>query len=290
MLKYVVWIVLALLVSSCASKTNNIYRTSETELNALSQVLINNEELGDWHVALSTLGYDGDAVAFSMYQASMNASSTPNSAPGAGLAGALIGGAIIKSHAQSAAQKSKDEPVQSILNKLSAEDWSEFIKTSVASLQDREVHLKNTVTRYDIQEGPVLFITPELEITANYLAIELHAHVEVITPGNKSVYSNYFHLQSEPLFTSDMVLGDINSRPISFFQAQTESLVTRLMKLVLEELDGRLSQGEVQSIRFTNYMGGYFERGYFINNAEGYITFKTLRGEIKQYPVSENIE
>ncbi len=245
---------------------------------------LNTQELKEINVAMSNLGYNGDQLAASIHSSSMNAAMQPGATPGAGLAGALIGGSIIKSSAQSAAQKQKNEPVATFLSTLEKLNWQDVFSSSELGTQYSFVSPKPPIKNSE----PLLTLTPSTQVSADYRSIRLTVTAAVTQKG-KVIYKNFFHLQSQPLLSGEDLLNSVNTISTNEATASIQQLINKLPYLIRQDMQswpGKELQKST-AIKFKNASGEYFERGYLLEQPQGEIIFKSLRGEIKQYPVHE---
>lgn len=234
------------------------------------------------NVSLSELGYDGTALALSMHQANMNAAMTiPQYNPAAGLAGVIVGGAIVKGIEQSRAQKKANEPVTNWLVTLDNTDW----KDAFNGLK-KAYRLPVLIDKLDAgkQKGNTLRLTHSLGVSANYGSLKLKVLAELISKNNETLYRNYFHIQSRRLLEDNELLSDLNTKDRVFADRVVSSMLEQIPSLVFSDLSRKSEQSKNSEVRFTNHMGKYFEMGKVLAANEDYITFRTLRGEIKHYP------
>lgn len=285
--RYFTCFFLACCLFGCASTGNK--RLIKTETSQLNIAHITIKKKSDpINVDLSTLGYDGTSLAQSMYQAQFNASlNTPGYNAAAGFAGALIGGAIGQSMAVSRAQKKKNTPVNPWLNTLTHLPW-ESLSSETKNQFFTQINAADKAS--NTEPNNTLNLEYSLAMTANYMSLELRAHAEVLSSDKTPVYRNYFHIQSKDIMDLNKGLDQLNQ----YNQENAEEYVTGLLKklpyLVLADLYSDDNPGSPQSIRFKNHMGDYYELGYVIRVEEDYITFKSLRGEVKHYPYIEEVE
>jgi hypothetical protein len=113
---------LLMLLMSCASTGKKIISSTDS-LILPEQAILELGELKQVEVAMNSPGYNGDQLAQSMRQANLNAAMAPGNAPGAGLVGAFVGGGIVQSIRQNAAQKEKNNRIPNLLEKISQFDW-----------------------------------------------------------------------------------------------------------------------------------------------------------------------
>lgn len=284
-------------LAGCSSggAQKKIVRTEGSAQVTISSAYLDTKALSDIDVAMTTLGYDGNQLANAANQASFNASMQPGANPQAGLAGALISMAIIQSSQKSAAQKSKNQPVDQFLHTLEGLNWAELIKTSklgenysfsAATAEPSKPHKTHKLKLAD----PRILIKPSLLVTGDYRSLLLTADVSVIEHG-KVRYKNLFHIQSEPLLNPNNLLDSVNSTSAAEAGKIVQSLVDKLPMLIQEDRQNWPDKdtGKSTSIRFVNSTGEYFERGYFLEQKDGIILFKSLRGEIKLMPCQKLI-
>lgn len=279
-------ITLMLGLTGCGSRAHKVYSSGHSiELPAAT--LWNIESFTAVNVALTGYGYDGDKLALSMYSSSQSAAYAP---PGVGLAGALIAGSIIGSVEVKKAQKEKNARVAQLLNSLTAIAWTDKISTLTPISGDGQVVIQKGIATPKHVVGNVLVLTPVLEITSNYMSLELHVLAQVWRAGkaqksSKPQYSNYFHIQSDSLWSGSESLTDIDQKSPEDLAVYINSLLFPVRALVENDLK-TLGQpkSSPENIRFKNHMGNYFEMGYLLAKTEDRVTFKSLRGEVKHYP------
>lgn len=246
--------------------------------------ILNTQELNEINVAMSNLGYNGDQLAASIHSSSMNAAMQPGAAPGTGLAGALIGGSIVKSSAQNAAQKQKNEPVTVFLNTLEKLDWQVIFSSSEMGSQYSFISSRDQTKNSDA----LLTLQPSTQVSADYRSLRLTV-VAAVTKKGKVIYKNFFHLQSQPLLSGEDLLNSVNTITTDEATANIKKLIDKLPYLIKQDMQswpGKQLQKST-AIKFKNASGEYFERGYLLEQREGEIIFKSLRGEVKQYPANE---
>ncbi len=273
-------ILLTIINMGCTTNVKKVVHKTSTEVQADQVWLIGPKE--SCRVALSTPGYDRASLGFSMHQANMNAAmNTPQYNPAAGLAGALIGGAIVKGIGQSRAQKKANEPVINWLKTLDKTDW----KVAFNGLK-KAYRLPVLINKQDVgkQRGNTLRLTHSLGVSANYGSLKLKVLAELISQNNETLYRNYFHIQSRRLLENNELLSDLNTKDRVFADRIISGMLKQIPSLVFSDLSRKFKDSKNSEIRFTNHMGNYFEMGKVLADNEGYITFRTLRGEIKHYP------
>lgn len=276
-------IVTVSLLQGCMSNVKSVHRI-ESKLAEPAHVQLDLRELDSIDVALEEPGYDGGQLAVAMHQSAYNAAALPGHSPVAGLAGALIGGAIAGNMLASGAQAEKNKPVQNWLQVLEAMQWpSLYLAATQSVLVDATTTLDSKAGQV---VGSVLRIKPRLTVVANYMAIELHTLAEIISEQDRKIYSNYFHVQSLPLLKANANLSEINKLDETDAKELVFPMITMTIQLIREDLSRHGYHKAASGIRFSNFMGNYYERGVLLDKQDNYITFRTLRGEIKHYPFS----
>lgn len=249
-----------------------------------SFAILNTKEIKEIDVAMSNLGYNGDQLAASIHSSSMNAAMQPGATPGASLAGALIGSSIIKSSAQNSAQRQKNEPVTIFLSTLEKLNWQDIFSDSKLGTQYSFVSLKDQTKNNET----ILTLTPSAQVSADYRSLRLTVTAAATNKG-KIIYKNFFHLQSQPLLSGEDLLNSVNTTSTDEATALVKQLIDKLPYLIKQDMQswpGKQLQRST-AIKFKNASGEYFERGYLLEQKQGEIIFKSLRGEVKQYPANQ---
>jgi hypothetical protein len=273
-------IVLSIINLGCTTNVKKVVHKTSTDAQADQVLLIEPKE--SCRVSLSTLGYDGTALAFSMNQAHMNAAMTnPQYDPASGLAVVLIGGAIVKGIAQSRAQNKANEPVANWLGLLNDTDW-EVAFNGVKKAYRIPVFINTLDVKK--QKGNTLRLTHSLAVSANYGSLQLIVLAELVSHRNEIIYRNYFHIQSRWLLEDSEQFSELNTKDRKFADKRISSMLAKVPSLVFSDMSKKSGKLKNTEVRFTNHMGKYFEMGKVLAANEGYITFRTLRGEIKHYP------
>ncbi len=218
----------------------------------------------------------------SMHQANMNAALTnPQYDPAVGLVGVIVGGAIVKDIEKSRAQEKANGPVQGWLTVLDNTNW-ESAYNRVKKSYGLPVSFGKPGS--DKLKGNTLRLTHSLGVSSNYASLKLKVLAELIAQDNAVLYRNYFHIQSKKLLKDNELLSDLNAKDREFADRVIVSMLEQVPPLVFSDLTRKSGNVKNSEIRFTNQMGNYFEMGEVLAANEGYITFRTLRGEIKHYP------
>ncbi|MFO1370389.1 MAG: hypothetical protein U1F46_15460 [Marinagarivorans sp.] len=276
----------ALTACSNNGPRKDIIHNNNVHKDAPRIAVLNTQQLKEINVAMSDLGYNTGQIAMSAQQASINAASQPGAAPGAGAAGAaggLIGAGIAQASMASAAQKQKNQLAEGLLSTLKNIDWQQTFSSSALS----KAYSIQTLSAPQQSSESKIIITPSLQLSADYRSLILSVAITT-QEQRKTVYKNYFHLQSAPLLEEDKILGDLNKIPPATILKILNDMLAALPKLIEQDMlswPGK-NLSDATSIRFKNSCGEYFERGYLLDLSNGKITFKTLRGEIKNYPAS----
>lgn len=284
----VLWVCcLAVTMSGCqSSPKKTMVKPSAAHADLPKEIYVAAKGLKPVGVALSDLGYNGDQLAASMHQASMNAAMQPGGAPaGAGLAGALIGGSIVQSSAVSAAQKAKNVPVSQFLTTLSGLNLTNVVKSSKFSDSYTVFDAGSQTQTLDKK----LVLVPSLEVSASYRSLNLNVAVSIVGKAGKVFYKNFFQVQSDNLLRDGELLEALNNRSAQELEVTIREMASALPELIERDLQGWPDNNlaESVSIKFKNAMGEYFERGYILQTSEKTIVIKSLRGEVKQFSFTQ---
>ncbi|MDM7861531.1 hypothetical protein QTP81_13090 [Alteromonas sp. ASW11-36] len=273
--KIVLLLVGTLCISACKSTKQSVVSHANKPLAMPETVYIVPQE-SNINVLLTELGYDGNDIAATMYQANLNASmQSVNYDPLAGLAGALIGGAILKNSAENSAIREKNSPVQQFLTVAEQIQWQEVWhpdwQADLAPSKPQTTHLQ---------------ITPETSLSSDYRSLISVFFVEVYADRKELLYRNYFHLESAPLLDLNTSLHQLNNIDSGEIVNDFTAVSERLLLLVEQALEtwSKRSRFANHSIRYKNKRGEFYSRGEVLQPCDGFITFRTLRGEIKQAP------
>lgn len=278
----VVFFCSCLLIGCASTGHDKVIAQKNLHYSAIDMIFIDLKPLENVNVALEGLGYDGNMIAQSMHQANFNASMQAGYNAQTGLAGALIGGMIVKEAQINREIKEKNSRVQGFLNDLRQQNW--------------KMHWRNVYTEpakllvfSDDPSQPnlnyKLHITPMLQVAADYQSLHMIVEAEIINPKGKSEYRNYFYLQSEALLDQNESLMQLSFKDRQWFETTLLQMLNPLPQLIRNELTNEVKVSKPsEPIRFVNGSGEYYERGYLVGLNDGYITFRTLRGEVKHYP------
>lgn len=279
----------SMLVLSGCSATGHDKLITQKDLTyaEVDMVFVDLKPFDNVNVALEGLGYDGDMLAQSMHQTNLNASMQAGYNAQAGLAGALIGGMIVKEAQVNSQIKEKNERVLGFLHDLKKQNWkmywrniySEPAKLLVFSDDPAQPYLKHK-----------LHITPVLQVAADYQSLHMVAEAEILDTKGKSLYRNYFYLQSRALLDKNESLMQLSFKDQQWFESLLSQMIQPLPALIRNELMTSADNTKSSApIRFVNQSGEYYERGYLLGIKDGFITFRTLRGEVKHYPCDKLI-
>lgn len=285
-----------ILLGGCSSNPKPIYGSLHSS-NLPTQIFLDLSQFNKSKVAMNSPGYDGEAIIDSFddfkERASMSIEQSIRNYPypmpaGTDYAvdGALtaLGFAVIpimRSIGEKRAQSRKNEPVKVLLARMESINWesvTELINENIG------VPVSSSLSNLNRANGSILRIHPYLEVTSNYQSFELHALVIVNSAMNDVIHHNYYHVQSSPLLEKG-ILNDLNSISEEQIKVTVSDLFKKMLPLIYADLNEREIR-PIRSIRFKNHMGRFYEMGKLLNKnkEEGYISFRTLRGEVKSYP------
>lgn len=277
-------------LSSCASTSKKkLILTSDLFIPSSKHVFVNTAKMSTINVARRSLGYNGDQIAATMQQSTMNASMQAGYNPGAGLVGALIGGAIVKSLAEQDAIDKKNEPIKMFLEDLANTDWQILLtQTPEAKTVGWQPYYKDVNKEFE----EYLLIEPNLQLSSNYRAFELNVLVEYYGNSKKPVFRNYIFIQSPPILSANETVTNLNSNDGELIQDALGKMFAQLKDIVGNEIYKQDHQGmgmKHSAIKFKNALGEFYERGAILSLKNGYITYRNLRGEIKHMQCDEII-
>jgi len=270
-----------LVACSSSTKRSSIHNSYIEEISKPYEILFDSKNLSQINVSLRGLGYDGNQLASTMHSANMNASMNANYSPGAGLVGALIGGAIARESAISSAQKNKNTPVSPFLDNMQLVNWKGLI-TDISSLNS-----KWFINTEEFTSKQKITVIPELSLSTDYRAFKLISLVKVHSDMGKLIYQNYFHVHSLPLLKRNSTITQLNNSDMEYIEQVLTSSLTRLDQLIYDELNKwrlHTKKGVGTNIRFSYDKKHFYERGFLLKKENGYITYKNLRGEVKHMP------
>ncbi|PWK53902.1 hypothetical protein [Pleionea mediterranea] len=236
-------------------------------------IVIDFDSLQTINVSLVGLGYDGNQVAATMKSAAQGAGQ-------AGLIGSLIGGAIVSNAAKNSAIAEKNKPVESFLSRLESANWSSLLKKHNANSEF-------IWTDIDSEQVYILKVKPQLNLSVDYRALEMVSLVELRDNAGQVLYQNYFHVHSLPLLKQNQTITYLNQLEDNVVRDIFIRMLSHMNFLIRNEfLVWARSNSETnhQSIKFSNDNKEYFERGDLLDTSNQYITYRSLRGEIKHIP------
>lgn len=279
----VVLMLSASILNGCSSGGHNKVITKRNlNYSQIDMIFIDIRPLETVNVALEGLGYDGNELAQSMHQANMNAAMQAGYNAQTGLAGALIGGMIVKEAQINSQINEKNSRVQGFLNDLKTQNWKSHWRNAYTEPAKILIFSDDPIQPYIHNK---LFIRPLLQVSADYQSLHMIVEAEIVNPKGKSEYRNYFYLQSEALLDENESLMQLSFKDRQWFEEKLQQMLEPLPELIKNELSAKDEQVKQSApIRFVNDSGEYYERGYLLGFKEGYVTFRTLRGEIKHYP------
>ncbi len=270
---------MVLLMSGCQTSTVKKVVSSQQCVythDGTNEIYLDTTKLKTVNVAFTGLGYDPNAVSQSV-AIGVN-SAPPGSDPLAVAIGSLIGAAIVSDMEKPAALKEKNQRVEAFLSKASTLDWQIIL--------DKNDHLKKTwFINQSYKEGcQNISVQPELKLSADYRHFEL---VSLVTMMDKETiaYQNYFHVYSTPFLDKTALLSELNNLPQEQLAQEIEVLLSQLEVLI----DNDLSQWQKlpmqnKAIKFRSDDKEYYDRGVVLAETDSFITYKTLRGEVKHMP------
>ncbi len=280
-------LVLTVIVSACSSTVKDVFHNTKPTSELPTSLVIVTNELSSWDVSIQKENY---TVESDLARAlALTNPSVPVSSPNVigGVEGVALNSAISvlsNNRLKSRAQILKNKPVMQLLSRLKSRDWSHLLGQTLANATRYDSYINN-VNPETLANS--IKVTPNLEVTGNYLSLEMHSLVEVFEK-NKKIYSNYFHVQSEPIIRQKMTLADLDNENVEVIDRHVEKMFLDLLVLVEKDFNSFYSVLGLspRAIRFNNHMGSYYERGYLFEETPSSMTFKSLRGEVKYYPKS----
>lgn len=278
-MKQTIWILmLSVAVAACSSGGNKKLLNSGSIANQpINTIEVDYSQLQKINVDLDSLGYDGDGLALSMQQAQASAAQTAGAGggAGAGFAGALLGGSIAQNIAISAAISEKNGRVPLLLTKMRALDYQSMWQAPQFAINQGATQTKSAALK--------MILTPKVSVTADYQSFLIMVEVDV-REGNLRKYRNYFYLQSQQIIDVKQGLPALEQKSSEWIQQQLQATMQALPHLIEMDINGGTTVPATTAIRFSNGMGSYYERASLLAKNEKYLTFKTLRGEIKHMP------
>ncbi|MBU2707855.1 hypothetical protein KCM76_17810 [Zooshikella marina] len=281
-------VILVILLASCANTKKTIIKTEQPLENIPNIIIVNIEQMESVNVSLREQGYSSVHINQTMHQAQMNAAMQPGYTHTAGFTGAIIGGAIIRNMEENRAQQNKNRPVTKFLDTLGKKNQNILVENDSNSF----LNWKNSTNFKAKRKSDYIHITPTIKLTSDYRALILTALVEIYNNSEKISYRNYFHLQSSPLLQPNETISNLETKTDSMKLATSEikSLLKKLPDLINNDIKKwQHLPTKNQSIKFTNSLGRYYERGRLLANKQGHITYRSLRGEIKHFPFQKMV-
>ncbi len=266
-------------ISACTSTVKEVFHDVGSTSALPRSLVVFTEGLSSWDVSIQKENYTVEsdlARALALTNPSVPVSS-PNVIGGVeGVALNSAIGVLSNNRLKSRAQVLKNKPVKQLLSRLKSQDWSHLLGQTLANATRYNSYINN-VNPETLANS--IKVTPNLEITGNYLSLEMHSLVEIFEK-NKKIYSNYFHIQSGPIVRQKMTLADLNSQNVEVIDRHVEKMFLDLLVLVEKDFNSFYSILGLspRAIRFNNHMGSYYERGYLFEETPSSMTFKSLRG------------
>lgn len=280
-------VLVAVIINGCnASNKKAIVVYSDMTINHFpQQVFFNPVQLSDVNVALMGIGYDGNQVASAMYSANMNAALQPGYTPAAGLAGSLIAGSLLRNMQQNAAIEERNEPILLFLSTVEAIDWGKVINSA-------DVDFQLFAFKSDHNHESRLVVTPILNLSPDYRSLILMSFVEMRNSSGKVIYQNYIHIHSAPILSWNETITNLNSISHQDISERLSVMLSQLDSLMYKELEGWQNMPSKlggDPIKFIHDLKEYYERGTLLEKENNFITYRTLRGEIKHIPCEKII-
>jgi len=264
--------------------TSNVKKVIPPQLSShgiekTENIYLDTSKLSDINVALSGLGYDGDQVAQSMASVNSAAAYQPGADPVSAAIGVLIVGSILQNMEESAAIEEKNEPVTPFLTKVAALDWEALVSSN--TLLNKVWSLKKTETK----NYNAVTVQPELKLSSDYRNLEIVSLVVIESDEGEVVYQNYFHIYTPPFLNKTELLSGLNNLSEEALNSKVKVLLSQLENLLDKDIsEWQKKPKRNDSIRFKNDDKQYYERGTLLAKGNNFITYRTLRGEIKHIP------
>jgi len=276
-------VALSIILSACNSANKKIILNSDPRTQP-RQAVVNTDFLTKVNVDLTGLGYDGNQLSRSMSSTTSQAYYGYGS-PESALVGALLGGSLIKEIEINAAIEEKNKPIVNYLSKLSKTDWNNVLNKS-------NLNIPWSISKGEAIHKDKLVVTPRLHVSADYRSLILSSFIERRDINNQLVYQNYFHIYSAPLLPWSETISNLNAMTAQEINIHLSIMLSQLDILIMKELTDwkklPVKPGG-QPIKFVNDMKEYYERGTILNMQDKFMTYRTLRGEIKHMPCKKCI-
>lgn len=249
-----------------------------------SQLVIDGSELKSIEV-VPTQGANMEGVGYGINSGVQSAASMPGYAPGAGVAGSMLGILISKSIQDSSIRNAANKPVEPLRaayaaqrNQLELESaltaaWNEYAYESQRCSPD---HMTRCETRLTLR--PILRLLPNARI----LCVTIEAKLQ--DGKGRSLYATRLNYLSQPATPTridelnDYWRGD-EFRPLT---QEWSGALQALLPLLASELESREkpASGAAQAIRYVNAGGLFYDRGTILSQNEHRVVYRSLDGGI----------
>ena len=274
-----------LFVSGCnVSHKKTVVHSNITAHLFPQYIFFDARQLNNVNVTLNGLGYDGDQIASAMHSVNYSAALQPNYSPEAGVAGALIAGLFLQDMQKGAAIEERNKPISSFLATVESISWDSVIDNANVDIQ--------LLSQNDSTQARRLIVTPTLHISPDYRSLILTSLIERKNNSGDITYQNYIHIHSTPLISWNETITNLNLMSTQDISEHLSIMLTQLNKLMHKELENWQNIPQKSGgypIKFINDLKEYYERGTLLENENSFITYRTLRGEIKHIPCEEII-
>lgn len=274
-----------MLVTGCT--TSNVKKVippqhSSHVIEKTDVIYLDTSKLSNINVALTGLGYDGDQLAQSMTSANYAAAYQPGADPASAAIGVLIAGSILQNMERSAAIEKKNEPVTPFLTKVAALDWQTLVESN--TLLNKEW----SINKPEVKNYSVVTVQPELKLSSDYRNLEIVSLVIIESEDGEPLYQNYFHIYAPPFLNKTKLLSELNNLSEETLNSKAKMFLSQLEYLLDKDLsEWQKKPKKNDSIRFKNDDKQYYERGTLLAKENSFITYRTLRGEIKHIPYQD---
>lgn len=283
---YLLSITLVLLfITGCnASNKKSIVHSNITVSPFPQHVFFDEAQLNNVDVTLNGIGYDGDQIASAMHSANYSAALQPNYSPEAGVAGVVIAGLFLQDMQKEAAIEERNKPISSFLATVESINWDSVINNTNIGIQ--------LLSQNDSSQGRRLIVTPTLHISPDYRSFILTSLIERKNSSDNITYQNYIHIHSTPIISWNETITNLNLMSNHDIRNHLSVMLVQLITVMHKELE--IWQNIPQKsgghpIKFINDLKEYYERGTLLENENSFITYRTLRGEIKHIPCEKII-
>lgn len=274
-----------LFITACNSSNKKDVVHSNITVNTFPQkIFFNATQLNNVNVALNGIGYDGDQIASVMHSSNYSAALQPGYSPEAGAAGALIAGLFIQKMQKKAAIEEKNKPISPFLDAVESINWNSIIDNANVDIQ--------LLSESNYDQVQRLIITPTLHISPDYRSLILTALIERKNSSSNVTYQNYIHIHSTPIISWNETITNLNLMSNQDINEHLSVMLNQLNSLIYKELEYWQSipqKSGGRPIKFINDLKEYYERGTLLENENNFITYRTLRGEIKHIPCEKII-